>query len=122
MERRGNPVWLFILFGLALSTLGWALKLGSFRGANACIVVGTGLVLLFGTLALGKMTQGLGPSLRGPLAIIAAGLLVFLLATSNWLAATTMGWALVGSILTLAGTAWLLARLLRALNRPADGQ
>ena len=120
MKHPSNSAWLLILFGLALTTIGWALKLGSSQQADACIVAGTGLVLFFGALALGGLVRRLDTGLRGPLATIGAGLLVSLAAATGLAASAALVLALVSGILAAAGTAWLLVRLHRTLERPAS--
>jgi hypothetical protein len=119
MKYSNSPAWLFILFGLALSTVGWALKLGSSQRADAFIVAGTGLVLFFGALALWALVRRLDVGLRGPLGTIAAGLLISLLAATNLAAPVAMGLAVIGGVLAATGTAWLLVRLHRTLEPPA---
>ena len=122
MRHLCKPAWLFILLGLALTTLGWAMKLRGAPLADVWIVAGTGLVLLFGALALWQLVLGLDAGLRGPLGTIAAGLLVSVLAYSNLAAVATVGLALAGGLLATMGTGWLLVRLHRALESPISGR
>ena len=119
MKYPANPAWLFIVFGLALSTVGWALKLGSSQQADAFIVAGTGLVLFFGALALWGLVRRLDVGLRMPLGTLAAGLLVSLLAAGSLAAPAALVLALVGGILAATGTVWLLVRLHRTLEPTA---
>ena len=121
MKHFVNSAWPLILPSLALATLGWALKLDDHRHADTCILVGTGLVLLFGAQALWKLVHWLDPGLRGPLATIAAGLLISWMATPSLTAQAALVLALAGSALSAAGTAWLLVRLNRTWDsRPAS--
>ena len=119
MKHLANPVWLLILLGLALTTTGWALKFDGYQQADACILLGTSLVLLFGVLALWKLVRWLDPGLHGPLGTIAAGVLVLLLEVLRLAANGAEGLALMGSLLAMAGTGWLLVRLNRAWDRTA---
>jgi hypothetical protein len=122
MRHLCNLAWLFILLGLALTTMGWAMKLRNVPLADAWIVVGTSLVLLFGALALWQLVLGLDVGLRGPLGAIAAGLLISVLAYGNLTATAVLGLALAGGLLAAMGTAWLLVRLHRALESPVSGR
>ena len=119
MKYLVNPAWLLIPLSLALTTAGWVLKLWGYQRADSCIVVGTGLVLLFGTSALWELARWLDHGLRGPLTILAAGLLVSLLAAAGPAVDAAPVLALVGSILAAGGIAWLLVRLNRTLDRPS---
>ena len=121
MKYLVKPAWLLILLGLALASLGWALKLAGQRHADACILAGTGLMLLFGMLALRELLRWLGTGLRGPLGAIAGGMLMMVLATALPDLATgqALGLAVAGSALAAAGTTWLLYQLHRSWDRPA---
>ncbi|MCI1188449.1 hypothetical protein MON38_13550 [Hymenobacter sp. DH14] len=116
MKYLVNPAWLIILLGLALTTMGWALKLDGHQQADACVWVGTGLVLLFGGFALWGLVRNLDTGLRGPLALIGASLLISLLAAAGMAPGIAFGLALVGGLLAAGGTAWLLVRLNRTLD------
>ena len=119
MKHLLNPAWLLIPLSLALTATGWLLKLTGCQRADACIMVGTGLVLLYGTFALWGLLRWLDPGLHRPFAILAAGLLVSLLAASDMAAAVAPALALVGGILAAGGIGWLLIRLNRTLDRPS---
>ncbi|GAB3742538.1 hypothetical protein GCM10027594_22000 [Hymenobacter agri] len=116
MHFLAKPAWPGILLGLMLTTAGWLRKLIGYRYADACIVAGTGLMLLFGALVLWKLSGRLNIGLRGPLIILAGGLMVSLLAASDAPIATS-GLAVIGGMLAAGGTAWLLARLNCTLRR-----
>ena len=119
MKYLVNPAWLLILLGLALATVGWALKLDGYYRADSCILGGTGLVLLFGAVALRELVRWLGTGLHGPLSSIAGGMLLVLAAAVPSLPfGATLGLALAGSGLAAGGTAWLLVRLNQTWNRP----
>lgn len=122
MKQRINLAWVLILFGLALTTTGWALKLDGHAKADACIVVGNGLVFLFGALALWKLVRWLDVGLRGPLCIIVVGLLLSSLATSILAANASMALAVAGGLMAAVGTGWLLVRLNRTLDRSLPGK
>ena len=122
MKYPMNPAWPLILFGLVLATIGWALKLGGYPQANACIVAGNGLVLLFGAVALWILARRLDTGLRGPLGIMAAGLLVSMLAASSLVASIAMALAIAGGALATGGTVWLLVRLNHTLDGSAAAQ
>lgn len=120
MKYLVNPAWLLILLGLALATVGWVLKLDGCYQADFCILGGTGLVLLFGALALRKLVRWLGTGIHGPLSSITGGLLLMVLAAAvpRLPSGTALGLALAGSALAAGGTAWLLVRLNQTWNRP----
>ena len=120
MKYLVNPAWLLILLGLALATVGCALKLDDYHQADSCILGGTGLMLLFGALALRELVRWLGTGLHGPLSSIAGGLLLMVLAAAvpSLSPGTALGLALAGSGLAAGGTVWLLVRLNRTWNRP----
>ena len=119
MKHTMNPAWPLILLGSVLTIIGWALKLGGYPQADACIVAGNGLVLLFGAVALWVLARRLDTGLRGPLGIMAAGLLISMLAASSLVAAAAPALAIAGGILATGGTAWLLVRLNSNLDRSA---
>ncbi|GAA4025019.1 hypothetical protein GCM10022409_06240 [Hymenobacter glaciei] len=118
MKYLVNLAWILILLGLALTTAGWALKLHGHQQADTLLMAGNGLVLLFGAMALWKLVRRLDVGLRGPLGVIAAGLLISLLATSSLVASAALELALLGGSLATGGTVWLLFRLNRTLDRP----
>ena len=97
------------------------MKLTGYHWADDCIMVGTGLVLLYGTLALWGLLRWLDPGLHRPFAILAAGLLVSLLAASDMAATVAPALALVGGMLAAGGIGWLLVRLNRTLDHPSAG-
>lgn len=116
MHYLARPAWQAILLSLALTTVGWLLKLAGYPHAEACIVAGIGLMLLFGALLLWKLTAWVLVGLRGPLAGLLAGLLLSLLASGSLAAAPKL--AVVGGVLATGGAAWLLVRLHHTLGQP----
>lgn len=122
MKYLVNPAWLLIPLSLALTATGWLLKLTGYQRADGCIMVGTGLVLLYGTLALWELIRWLDPGLYRPFAILAAGLLVSLLATANLATHVASALDLAGGILAAGGVTWLLVRLNRTLDRPSSSR
>lgn len=119
MKYLANPAWLLIPLSLALTAAGWGLKLAGHQRADDCIMVGTGLVLLYGTLALWKLMRWLDLGLYRPFATLAAGLMVSLLAASDLAVSIAPALDLTGGILAAGGVTWLLVRLNRTLDSPS---
>ena len=74
MKQLAHSSWLFILLSLPVATVGWFLKLGGQAGADAYIIIGTGLVVVFCALALQQLVRRLGLPVLAPLGLFGMGL------------------------------------------------
>ena len=74
MKQLAHSSWLFILLSLPIATVGWFLKLGGQAGADAYIIIGTGLVVVFCALALQQLVRRLDLPILAPLGLFGMGL------------------------------------------------
>ena len=119
MRQLAQFSWLFILLSLPVATVGWFLKLGGQAGADAYIIIGTGLVVVFCALALQQLVRRLDLPVLAPLGLfgMCLALLTFetLAQPLSWAASLTL--RMLGELLAASGTGWLLIRLNRVWNR-----
>ena len=119
MKQLAHSSWLFTLLNLPVATVGWFLKLGGQAGADAYIIIGTGLVVVFCTLALQQLVRRLDLPVLAPLGLFGMGLALLTFETLaqplSWAASLTL--RMLGELLAASGTGWLLIRLNRVWNQ-----
>lgn len=119
MKQLAHLSWLFILLSLPVATVGWCLKLGGHAGADAYIIIGTGMVVTFCALALQQLMRRLDLPVLAPLALFGLGLVLLSLETLAQPLTWTSGFVLriLGELLAALGTGWLLIRLNRVWDQ-----
>ena len=119
MKSLANLSWLFILLSLPVATVGWCLKLGGQAGADAYIIIGTGMVVAFCALALQQLVRRLNLPVLAPLALFGLGLalLVFETLAPPFSQTESFMLRMLGEILAASGTGWLLIRLNRVWDQ-----
>ena len=109
------------MLSLPVATVGWFLKLGGQAGADAYIIIGTGLVVVFCALALQQLVRRLGLPVLAPLGLFGMGLALLAFETLaqplSWAASLTL--RMLGELLAASGTGWLLIRLNRVRDQKA---
>ena len=119
MKQLAHSSWLFILLSLPVATVGWFLKLGGQAGADAYIIIGTGLVVVFCALALQQLVRRLGLPILAPLGLFGMGLALLTFETLaqplSW--AASLALRMLGELLAASGTGWLLIRLNRVWDQ-----
>ena len=119
MKQLAHSSWLFILLSLPVATVGWFLKLGGQAGADAYIIIGTGLVVVFCALALQQLVRRLGLPVLAPLGLFGMGLALLTFETLaqplSW--AASLALRMLGELLAASGTGWLLIRLNRVWDQ-----
>ncbi|WP_188562891.1 hypothetical protein [Hymenobacter frigidus] len=119
MKQLAHSSWLFILLSLPVATVGWFLKLGGQAGADAYIIIGTGLVVVFCALALQRLVRRLDLPVLAPLGLFGMGLALLTFETLaqplSWAASLTL--RMLGELLAASGTGWLLIRLNRVWDQ-----
>ena len=119
MKQLAHSSWFFILLSLPVAAVGWFLKLGGRAGADAYIIIGTGLVVVFCALALQQLVRRLDLPVLAPLVLFGMGLALLTFETL----AQPLSWAeglalrMLGEILAASGTGWLLIRLNRVWDQ-----
>ena len=119
MKQLAHSSWLFILLSLPVATVGWFLKLGGQAGADAYIIIGTGLVVVFCALALQQLVHRLDLPVLAPLGLFGMGLalLTFETLTQPLSLAASLTLRMLGELLAASGTGWLLVRLNRVWDQ-----
>ena len=119
MKQLAHLSWLFILLSLPVATVGWCLKLSGQAGADAYIIIGTGLVVMFCALALQQLVRRLDLPVMAPLGLFGLGLALLSLETLVQPLSQNNGFALrmLGELLAALGTGWLLIRLNRVWDQ-----
>ena len=119
MKQLAHSSWLFILLSLLVATVGWFLKLGGQAGADAYIIIGTGLVVVFCALALQQLVRRLGLPVLAPLGLFGMGLALLTLETlaQPLSLAASLTLRMLGELLAASGTGWLLVRLNRVWDQ-----
>jgi len=119
MKQLAHSSWLFILLSLPVATVGWFLKLGGQAGADAYIIIGTGLVVVFCALALQQLVRRLGLPVLAPLGLFGMGLalLTFETLAQPLSRAESLTLRMLGELLAASGTGWLLIRLNRVWDQ-----
>ena len=119
MKQLAHSSWLFILLSLPVATVGWFLKLGGQTGADAYIIIGTGLVVVFCALTLQQLVRRLDLPVLAPLGLFGMGLALLTFETLaqplSWAASLTL--RMLGELLAASGTGWLLIRLNRVWDQ-----
>ena len=119
MKQLAHSSRLFILLSLPVATVGWFLKLGGQTGADAYIIIGTGLVVVFCALTLQQLVRRLGLPVLAPLGLFGMGLALLTFETLaqplSWAASLTL--RMLGELLAASGTGWLLIRLNRVWDQ-----
>ena len=119
MKQLAHSSWLFILLSLPVATVGWFLKLGGQAGADAYIIIGTGLVVVFCALALQQLVRRLDLTVLAPLGLFGMGLALLTFETLaqplSWAASLTL--RMLGELLAASGTGRLLIRLNRVWDQ-----
>lgn len=119
MKQLAQFSWLFILLSLPVATVGWFLKLGGQAGADAYIIIGTGLVVVFCALTLQQLVRRLDLPVLAPLGLFGMGLALLTFETLaqplSWAASLTL--RMLGELLAASGTGWLLIRLNRVWDQ-----
>ena len=119
MKHLAHSSWLFILLSLPVATVGWFLKLGGQAGADAYIIIGTGLVVVFCASALQQLVRRLNLPVLAPLGLFGMGLALLTLETlaQPLSLAASLTLRMLGELLAASGTGWLLVRLNRVWDQ-----
>ena len=119
MKQLAHSSRLFILLSLPVATVGWFRKLGGQAGADAYIIIGTGLVVVFCALTLQQLVRQLDLPVLAPLGLFGMGLALLTFETLaqplSWAASLTL--RMLGELLAASGTGWLLIRLNRVWDQ-----
>ena len=119
MKQLAHSSWFFILLSLPVAAVGWFLKLGGQAGADAYIIIGTVLVVVFCALALQQLVRRLDLPVLAPLGLFGMGLALLTFETLaqplSWAASLTL--RMLGELLAASGTGWLLIRLNRVWDQ-----
>ena len=119
MKQLAHSSWFFILLSLPVATVGWFLKLGGQASADAYIISGTGLVVVFCALALQQLVRRLDLPVLAPLGLFGMGLalLTFETLAQPLSRAESLTLRMLGELLAASGTGWLLIRLNRVWDQ-----